>query len=303
MKAAVFITLFFLFAVSGLAQNDSQPVIDMHMHCYDNNTYFTAPDMYGVMAPENADEHFKQTYEEMHKNNVVKAVISGSLNSVEEWVSKDKDSRFIRGYVVDAPEDLVDTITFKKLIEEGKIQVLGEIGAIYKGHTLSDPGFEPYLRICEEYGIPVAIHTGGGPPAISYIERYKDYRLKLGDPFLIEDVLVKHPKLRIYMMHAGAVYYEHAVRLMLAYPQLYTDIAVLLWVHPLPMAYAVDFLKRAKQAGMLDRVMYGSDQMVWPYGVSKSIEYLNSMDFLTDNEKQDILYNNAARFLKIGNTD
>jgi hypothetical protein len=90
---------------------------------------------------------------------------------------------------------------------------------------------------------------------------------------------------------------------MLAYPRLYTDVAVLLWVHPLTKSYAVDFLKRAKEAGMLDRVMFGSDQMVWPHAIEKSIEYLNSMDFLTEEEKRDIFYNNAVRFLRLEEKD
>jgi uncharacterized protein len=30
-----------------------------------------------------------------------------------------------------------------------------------------------------------------------------------------------------------------------------------------------------------------------------SIEYLNSLDFLTEQEKRDILYNNAVKFLRL----
>ena len=48
---------------------------------------------------------------------------------------------------------------------------------------------------------------------------------------------------------------------------------------------------------MLYRVLFGSDQMVWPHGIEMSLEQLESFDFLTQDEKRDILYNNAARFL------
>ena len=292
-----------LFASSLVFSQDGElPIIDMHIHCYDNGSYFVSPDMYGVPSPENTDAHLKQTYGLMKKYNIVKGVICGSSGAVENWVSEDPDKRFIRGLLVFSPEEL-DTVTFLKMIKEGKLEIFGEIGAVYKGYTLNDPGFEPYLRICEQYDIPVAIHTGGGPPEISYIDRFKNYRLAFGDPLLIEDVLVKFPKLRIYLMHAGEVFYEHAIRLMLAYPRLYTDVAVLLWVHPLTKSYAVDFLKRAKEAGMLDRVMFGSDQMVWPHAIEKSMEYLNSMDFLTEKEKRDIFYNNAVRFLRLEEKD
>jgi predicted TIM-barrel fold metal-dependent hydrolase len=45
--------------------------------------------------------------------------------------------------------------------------------------------------------------------------------------------------------------------------------------------------------------MFGSDQMVWPHGIEMSLEQLESFDFLTQDEKRDILYNNAARFLRL----
>ena len=123
--------------------------------------------------------------------------------------------------------------------------------------------------------------------------------MKYGDPYLIEDVLVKYPKLRIYIMHSGEDWHEHALRLMAYYPQLYSDIGAMLWVEPLTQRYMTNFLRNAKQAGYLNRVMFGSDQMRWPYAIKKSIDFLNSLTFLTKQDKQDIFYNNAARFLKL----
>jgi hypothetical protein len=35
----------------------------------------------------------------------------------------------------------------------------------YAGLTLSDAKYEPYLALAEELDIPVAVHTGTGPPA------------------------------------------------------------------------------------------------------------------------------------------
>ncbi|WP_442969092.1 hypothetical protein [Psychroserpens sp.] len=45
--------------------------------------------------------------------------------------------------------------------------------------------------------------------------------------------------------------------------------------------------------------MFGSDQMVWSDGISKSIEFLNSLDFLSEKEKRMILYENAKTLFKI----
>jgi hypothetical protein len=206
MNALKILALFLFLIVSVYPQPDRLPVIDMHLHCFNSESFFTGPDLNGVAASKNADENFSLAYGLMKKYNIVKGFISGNYNSVEDWISKDTDKRFIRGFEVESAEGL-DTITFENLIREGKIEIFGEIGAVYKGLTLSDPGFEPYLRICEKYDIPVALHTGGGPPGISYIEGYSACRIALGDPFLIEDVLVKFPKLRIYLMHSGEVFY------------------------------------------------------------------------------------------------
>lgn len=54
---------------------------------------------------------------------------------------------------------------------------------------------------------------------------------------------------------------------------------------------------------MLDRVMFCSDQMVWPNAIGISIEAIQSLDFLTMEEKAEIFYHNAARFLSLSEED
>ena len=43
--------------------------------------------------------------------------------------------------------------------------------------------------------------------------------------------------------------------------------------------------------------MYGSDQMVWPEVITVGIESVNNGDFLTLEHKEDIFFDNAAKFL------
>jgi len=286
--------------ISQFAYSQEQAaIIDMHIHSYDQNSFWYSKDFYGNLGSIDSDTHFKETYDLFRKFNIVKAVVCGNLNSVDVWKAKDTDSRIIRGIYIESPiNEGIDTFHFESLIKSNKIQIFGEIGAYYSGTTLSDSIWQPYLRICEKYDIPVAIHTGGGNPGGTYTSSPKA-RLILGDPFLIEDVLVKYPKLRIYLMHSGEDWHEHALRLMAYYPQLYSDLGAMLWVEPLTQRYVNDFLKNAKQAGYLNQIMFGSDQMVWPNAIKMSIDYLNSLDFLSDEDKRNILYNNAARFLRI----
>jgi len=48
--------------------------------------------------------------------------------------------------------------------------------------------------------------------------------------------------------------------------------------------------------------MYGSDQMIWPDAVGMGIEAIESAEFLSEDQKRDILYNNAVKFLRLENS-
>ena len=49
--------------------------------------------------------------------------------------------------------------------------------------------------------------------------------------------------------------------------------------------------------------MFGSDAMVWPRTVEVAIESVETADFLTPEQKRDVLYNNAARFLRLSDEE
>ncbi len=272
----------------------------MHIHCYESNAFGRPmPDANGVAAVADATTHFNATYAALKKAGAVKVVISGSPAAVEEWMAKDDAKIFIPGLMIDGPNDFgMSPARFEQMIKDKKVSVFGEIGTYYSGTTLSDSVWAPYLRLCEKYDIPVAVHLGGGPPETPF-HGSPNARLALSDPFLIEDALIRYPKLRVYMMHAGEVWYEHAARMLLMYPNLYADLGVLLWVSPLTQHYAAEFLREAKEAGCLKQVMFGTDQMVWPGATDKSVKFLNGLSFLTPAEKEEILYLNAAKFLKL----
>ncbi|MFV8226442.1 amidohydrolase family protein [Christiangramia aquimixticola] len=286
------LSLMFLFYLT----NVSSQIIDVHTHSYTKEDYWggnTHPT--GIESPKSVDEHLKQTIKLMDKHGIEYAVVSGwSLKGVEKYVAA--DSRFIPGYMDEG--NPIPLEQFEHLVKSGKIKVFGEVSGVYFGKTLNDPMYAPYLEICEKYNIPVAYHSGGAPPMAPF-KCCPDFRISIGDPLLIEDVLVKYPKLRIYLMHAGEVYFEQAVRMMSMYKSLYVDLGAILWVDPLTQNYAIRFLKLAQTAGVLDRVMFGSDQMVWPGAITRSIDFINNLDFLSNEEKQMILYGNAKQFLNL----
>lgn len=274
----------------------SGPIIDMHLHAYNPSDYDGGQThRSGINSPTTAQDHLEQTRQLMVKYNIKKAMIDGaSTQTIKTYLAGDES--FIVGY--NDRNGLLDIGEFEDLIQKGVINIFGEITAVYKGKTLNDPVYEPYLKLCEQYGIPVAYHTGGGPKMTPYRGR-PEFRLSLGDPLLIEDVLVMYPNLKIYLMHGGEVFYEHAIRMMRIYPQLHIGLGVLLWSSPYTQDYAVRILKLAKKADLMDRVLFGTDQMDWPEAIGKSVDFLNALDFLTEQEKANIFYNNAARFLEL----
>lgn len=291
-KITLSLTLFMLFCITASAQ-----VIDMHMHSYTEKDFWVGKARNGFKSSKTAKEHLEQTIQKMNRHKIEYAVICGTIESIEKYTKA--DTRFIPAYQ-DYEDTLMPVKQFEEYIQSGKIKVFGEVMAVYKGKTLADSTYQPYLAICEKYGVPVAYHSGGSFPNAQQFG-WPKYRIALGDPFLIEDVLVKYPKLKIYLMHAGENFYENTLRMMDGYPTLYADLGVELWLHPLTKDYGTKFLKSAKEYGVLDRVMFGSDQMVWPEAISSSINFLKSMDFLTEAEKGLILYKNAKKFLGISN--
>ena len=58
-------------------------------------------------------------------------------------------------------------------------------------------------------------------------------------------------------------------------------------------------LRTLVEAGLSKRIMFGSDQMRWPEAIGLAVDAIQTAEFLTDAQKADIFYNNAARFLRL----
>lgn len=98
-------------------------------------------------------------------------------------------------------------------------------------------------------------------------------------------------------MHLGYPYLAETKAIMSIYPQVYADIAVINWIIPRPEFYS--YLKSMIDAGFEKRIMYGSDQMGWPDAIPLSIKNVENVPFLTEEQKQDIFYSNAAIFYNL----
>jgi len=228
---------------------------------------------------------------QLKDNNIVLAITSGTLQRVKDYKNADPQ-RIYNAILIGLSNPLPDTSRFIQLIKDGTIRVFGELLIQYEGKTLADSSMEPYLAICERLDIPVAIHASLGPPGITNV--FPKFRTSLGNPQLFEDVLVKHPKLKVQLMHMGYPYLEETKAILQNYKQVYVDIAVVDWVDPVNEFY--NYLKALIDAGFENRIMYGSDQGVWEDAIPLSIKNVEKAPFLSEREKEDIFYNNAVRF-------
>lgn len=303
------------------------PVIDMHLHavpidgngpppvtiCAPFDAYpardpavpaiqFFATEMVGpnapcdrrLVSPATQDELIAQTIEAIERHNVI-GVTSGSPELVDRHVSA--SDRVIPALLIalgtpEAPS--VETV--RDWFESGRFKVLGEVTSQYAGISLSDPAVEPYLAMAEELDIPVAVHVGPGPPGVGYFPGGR-YKTTLSSALHLEEALLRHPRLRVYAMHAGFPLADDMIAMLYAHPQLYVDLGVISFTQSDAAFYG--HLRRLVDAGFISRVMFGSDQMQWPDAIAIGIERIQNAPFLSEQQKRDILFNNAARFLRL----
>jgi uncharacterized protein len=184
---------------------------------------------------------------------------------------------------------------FRRLFSNRELALFAEVSPQYEGVTLDDSRWRPYFALAEELDIPVGVHLGEGPAGGPYWAT-PSYRARLTSPFQLEEVLIRHPRLRLYVMHYGSPLVDEMIALLFSHPQVYVDIAGNNWAQPRPHFYSQ--LARLVDAGFSKRIMWGSDQMVWPRAIEVAIDTIQGAPFLTEEQKRDIFYNNAARFLR-----
>ena len=275
------------------------PIIDMHIHAFSWNHQGNPPPpnpMTGKVPAARTDkEAMEALLAELRRYNVVRAVAGGPREHVLRWLAADP-GRIIGGTMMGPRFPLPDVSVLREDFRAGRLGIMGELGLPYVGVAPNDPQMEPYWALAEELDIPVGVHTGLAPPNTPY-QCCPKFRNSPGNPALLEDVLIRHPKLRVYMMHAGYPYLQETKAVMHMYPQVYADLGAIDWLQPREESH--EYLRTLVRAGFGKRLMFGSDQMVWPEGIGMAIEGIESASFLTEEQKRDIFYNNAVRFLRL----
>lgn len=270
-------------------------IIDMHLHAQE---LWAGPGgvepLSGLRAPESAAAVQQLTLEALNELGVVLAITSGSR--ALDYRRADPERIWASPVIMDLS---IPVDSLRKWFESGRYQALAEFAPQYAGLPPNAPELEPYFALAEELDIPLGIHVGLGPPGAAY-SGSADYRMAHSNPLLLEEVLIKHPNLRLYVMHAGWPFLDELLGLLYAHPQVFIDVGVINWV--LPQSEFHTYLRRIVEAGFSDRIMFGSDQMVWPKALPIAVEAVESAEFLSEEQRQDIFCYNAARFLRLSDS-
>jgi hypothetical protein len=271
------------------------PVIDMHVH----STQVTPKDL-GVLAGANVRYLF----------------LAGLAADLRVWAGQADSTRYLPSLVFpcdkgqapiggrpcyEGSSDFPDPGWLRGELAAGRIRGLGEVTAQLLGMGPDDPRLEPFWQLAEELDVPVGLHLGPGPPGAAYESgrapaRLPSFRMAAGDPLRLEDVLLRHRRLRLFVMHAAWPQLDSMIALMYAHPNLYVETGALQAPVVTPRAGYYRHLRGLVDAGFGKRIMFGSD---FKDQLRPGIEAILSADFLTGEQKADILCNNAARFLRL----
>lgn len=282
-----------------------EPVIDMHRH---------------ASWPGSEDAAYRdRTLAEMDANGVVLALLSMTDTSdIDTWVQA-APGRFLAGPLLPCPRNLVeprygcfpategwaDLDWLRAQAGAGKVAVLHELIPSYAGLSVANPRLAPYWALAAEFDLPVGTHTQRGPgPGAPHSPREKpgccpDYDPGMGNPALLRPVLDRHPGLRVWIQHVGAGLGDHppfvdeTIALLRDYPNVYVDLAITNGA--MPMAQYEATLHQLIDAGFGDRIMFGSDNLP----LAMVLARMAQVDWLSDAQRRAILYDNAARFLRL----
>ncbi|WP_405307033.1 amidohydrolase family protein [Methanobrevibacter sp.] len=133
-------------------------------------------------------------------------------------------------------------------------------------------------EVVSKAGVPMLVHCG-------------DFRYNYSNPEQIKPFLERFSDITFIGAHfAGWSMWEDATRELSGFKNIYVDLSSSLYA--LTPETALELI----HAYGADRVLWGTDYPMWE-SVSE-MEYFNKID-LTDSERQKILYDNAAKLLKI----
>ncbi|SMD45441.1 hypothetical protein SAMN00777080_4092 [Aquiflexum balticum DSM 16537] len=280
-----------------------QPIIDVHIHVskgFEGNEVYGKGLKSGPKLDQAKLDWFKNAFDQ---NNIVIGLSGGPVQHVLNWMKEDK--RFWGGVsfpynqLNETDEPFIkEFLTYEELFilyDSAGFRSMGESMYMYYGIHPHDERLDPYWKIAQEFNIPIGIHTEGPPPPWLRDEKTAHLTKKeYGNPELLRPILKKYPDLKLILFHFCGIYSDEAIQLMKDFPNVYCDISAVSYF--MPKIFWEGAVKKLFKEGLGGRLLFGSDYMTTIRG---HIEVIYSIDWLTEKEKRDIFYNNAAGFLEL----
>jgi hypothetical protein len=235
--------------------------IDAHSHI----GYFGSWSDVGITAEE--------LIAQMDEYNVEKTVIctypiQESLDAVDKYPDRFVGAAWVNPYDMDCLDiirDAVENHGFKAI----------KLHPLSHGYLPNEECVHPVAELARELDIPLMIHTGHPPFSLPWSVA------QLADMYPDVDMVM------IHMGHGNGMYVQSAIDMAKKYPNLYMETS------GMPMHTKI---KEAYRDVGADRVMWGLDA---PFHHPTVEMQRTIVSGLTDEELEDVFYNNAKKLLKL----
>lgn len=251
------------------------------------------PETGASIGVRNGAEHRELLIRTLRQQSVVRGIVSNRPIAAQQAAVAASGGRLRLGYSLEEAPGEEDLAAIRSLHATGQITSIGEVETPYAGIRFDDPRMAPMWAVAEELDLPVMLHTGAGPTDAFLSNPRK--RLTSTDLLALEEVIVRHPKLRIVLQHMGYPMGDTLLAMMGSYSNIYVDTAAINWLVPRAAFHA--YIRRLVEAGYGDRILFGSDAMTWPDAIPLAIEAVRTAP-ISEQAKRDILYRNARRFFR-----
>ena len=160
----------------------------------------------------------------------------------------------------------------------------------HAGFYPNDERLYPVYEKATELHIPVMVHMGVKAPA-------EGTRVKYCRPLYLDDVAVDFPDMNLIIAHAGYPWVEEVILVGLYAGNVFVDISTLNQLEE-AMGFEVVLPTLHKLTSSLGarRVLFGSDGI---FNMEKLIQSVKGADFLSDGDKENILWKNAKEVLNV----
>lgn len=279
------------------------PIIDMHVHpafldpiCRTDKQEAFAQEMYGLYKTGHYAEELLIIQMECAGIDKVALLpldlsttygnVLGSNREIKELVDKYPD-KFI-GFASVDPSDPGAVDKLEEAFEKWHLSGLKLHPSKQKFYPMEDK-MEPIYKVCTKYNKPIVFHSG--------MSVEPDTLSKYAKPENFEEVAYYNPNMKFCLAHFGWPWIQETCMLLLKYPNVYADTA-LLYFDSAPEFYEQVFTKDMGK-NWLDRsfrhqIMFGSDDpRLEMIRMKKAIENMN----MRKSTIEMILGGNAVEFL------